>query len=121
LATTVVAPWLEIIILFLPEILSMFGLGSGSGIANYINKIENDLIPQVCAELRTKVKDSLQAMRDKVFKNIEDDYAVKMNNFTLILEKLTNDKNTNIQFSQSQIENLKIYIDQWNNILNRLD
>lgn len=121
LATTIIAPWLEIILLFLPEILQLFGLGSGGGIMTYINKIENDLIPQVCAELRTKVKESLQTVKDEIFKNIENDFSDKLNSYSSILEKLMSEKNQNIQNTQSQIEKFRIFIDQWNAILNRLN
>jgi GTP-binding protein EngB required for normal cell division len=68
ITTTIVAPWIEVVILFLPEILSMIGKfmrDPEAEQAELRNRIEVEAIPRIIAKLRPTVEESLtQALAD---------------------------------------------------------
>lgn len=72
IATTTVAPWLEIIILFLPEILKLFGVGGrNSQIEKVRSSIENEVIPQIVSKLRPAIQESLVDVESQLLEDIE--------------------------------------------------
>ncbi|MEW9053431.1 MAG: dynamin family protein [Neobacillus sp.] len=73
IATTAVAPWLEIIILFLPEILKLFGVGGrDSQVEKLRSSIENEVIPQIISKLRPAIQESLIEVENQLLQDIED-------------------------------------------------
>lgn len=72
IATTAVAPWLEIIILFLPEILKLFGVGGRNRqIEKVRSSIENEVIPLIVSKLRPAIKESLVDMESQLLQDLE--------------------------------------------------
>lgn len=77
IATTAVAPWLEIIILFLPEILKLLGIGGKQSQVNKIKQsIESEVIPQVIEKLRPAIEMSLVEMEEVMMQELEENLAL---------------------------------------------
>ncbi|AHN24458.1 dynamin family protein [Lysinibacillus varians] len=73
IATTAVAPWLEIIILFLPEILKLLGVGGKQSQVNKVKQsIESEVIPQVIEKLSPAIQESLAEMEDVMIEELEE-------------------------------------------------
>lgn len=71
--TSAVAPWLELIIIFLPEILKLFGVGSKQGQLDKVrSSIETDVIPKIIDKLRPVVKESLEEMEQQLVEDLEE-------------------------------------------------
>lgn len=72
ITTTVVAPWLEIVLLFLPELLKIFGVG---GMDSQIEKvrvsIENEVIPQIIEKLQPSIQESLLDIESQLMEDLE--------------------------------------------------
>lgn len=90
-ATSVVAPWLELIIIFLPDIIKLFGGGSND--SQYKNKV-NEVIPQIVQKLTPEVENSLAQMKEDMLADVEKQFEEKMNNEVEILKKIKAEKET---------------------------
>lgn len=79
ITTSAVAPWLEIIILFLPEILKMFGVGSEKAQLDKVKqKIEGEVIPQIVAKLTPAIQESLVEMEEMMIEELEQNLKMIM-------------------------------------------
>lgn len=79
ITTSAVAPWLEIIILFLPEILKMFGVGSEKTQLDKVKqKIEGEVIPQIVAKLTPAIQESLVEMEAMMIEELEQNLKMIM-------------------------------------------
>jgi predicted GTPase len=79
ITTSAVAPWLEIIILFLPEILKMFGVGSEKAQLDKVKqKIEGEVIPQIVAKLTPAIQESLVEMEAMMIEELEQNLKMIM-------------------------------------------
>ncbi|ALQ66665.1 dynamin family protein [Bacillus thuringiensis] len=72
ITTSVVAPWLELIIVFLPEILKVFGIGGQKGKLEEVKKrIEVEVIPQIMDKLRPEIRNSLVEVEAELLEETE--------------------------------------------------
>ncbi|MGB3259386.1 dynamin family protein [Paenisporosarcina sp.] len=79
IATTAVAPWLELIILFLPEILKIIGVGGKeSQIAKVKSSIEAEVIPQIIVKLRPAIQESLVEIEAQLIEELEVNMKLMM-------------------------------------------
>lgn len=98
ITTSVVAPWLELIIVFLPEILKVFGIGGQKSQTDKIKKkIEDEIIPQIMDKLRPEIRSSLAAVEAELLEETE----VKMAELISIEEDALKSAK---QMKQNQIE-----------------
>ena len=110
IATTAVAPWLEIIILFLPEILKLFGVGGrGSQVQKVRGSIENDVIPQIVSKLRPAIQDSIVDIENQLLTDIEDSIGLAI---SLEEEALTKARERQEQTNQEHTSLVKSYDDK---------
>lgn len=73
IATTAIAPWLELIILFLPEILKVIGIGGKNSQINKVKQsIENQVIPQIIEKLRPEIEKSLVEVEQTLLEELEN-------------------------------------------------
>lgn len=70
-ATNVVAPWLELIIIFLPNILKLFGMGNKGESLN--NKVNNEIIPQIVSRMQPEIEKSLMEMKEDMIQKVEEE------------------------------------------------
>lgn len=72
ITTSVVAPWIELIIVFLPDILKLFGvLNKSTQMDNLKRKVENEIIPQIVSKMSLEIEKSLQSLENEIMEEIE--------------------------------------------------
>ena len=109
--TSVIAPWLELILIFLPDILKIFGVVSEKKqIEKIKTKIENELVGQIIFKLTPEIEKSLI--------DLEEDYMAQLQEqFNAQLEAI---KNTLEQAKKSKVEKIeqqKDYLETINNAI----
>lgn len=77
ITTTFIAPWLELVIMFLPEILKLFSGLVGKGkerqaIEQIKQKIVNEIIPQIISKLDPEIDNALSEMQDKLMSDVSE-------------------------------------------------
>lgn len=73
ITTTAVAPWLELIIIFLPEILKLLGIGGQNSQRDKVKKkIENEIIPQIIEKLNSAISESLKEVEAELIEETEN-------------------------------------------------
>lgn len=73
IATTIVAPWIELIILFLPDILNVFGRIAESSKKDEIKgKVRTEIIPNIIKKLESEVDNSLMALSEELINEMEE-------------------------------------------------
>ena len=67
--TDVIAPWLELVLIFLPEILRLIGKTREK--IEIRNKVNNEIIPQITERLRPEILRSVQQIKDRMIEESE--------------------------------------------------
>lgn len=110
ITTTVVAPWIELILVFLPDILRLYGMLNQSNQMDTLKrKVENEIIPQIVSKMSVEIEKSLQFLENEMVEEIQDkinalidvesealNVALKMKNskqleYDLLLKDVQND------------------------------
>ena len=110
ITTTVVAPWIELILVFLPDILRLYGMLNQSNQMDTLKrKVENEIIPQIVSKMSVQIEKSLQFLENEMVEEIQDkinalidvesealNVALKMKNskqleYDLLLKDVQND------------------------------
>lgn len=96
ITTSAVAPWLELIIVFLPEILKLFNFwGENSRNEEIKNTLEYEIIPNIVLKMSPAIDESLNemklAMMDELTQNIED--LLKVENEAILEAMKMKEKN----------------------------
>ncbi len=71
IATSAIAPWLELIIVFLPDIIKLFGRGNKE--ESLKNKVNNEIIPQIVEQLRPEIQNSLSDIKEEMICQVEEE------------------------------------------------
>lgn len=72
ITTSVVAPWIELVVLFLPEIFKLFGaLDKSSQLSSIKLKVENEIIPQIVSKMEGEIGASLKDLEAEMIQDIE--------------------------------------------------
>lgn len=72
ISTSVVAPWLELIIVFLPDILRLFGFfKEKSQLEEVKRKVEKEIIPQIVLKMSVEIENSLSELENSMLEEIE--------------------------------------------------
>lgn len=120
--TTIIAPWLELIILFMPELFKFFSSFIEGNQADKIKmKIENEMIPQIISELRPKIKESLNSIQKDMFLDIEKSIENDLKSISESLEQAKIEKEKVIEKSDNEITQITQVINEWNLIINELN
>lgn len=88
-ATSVVAPWLELILIFLPEIFKIFG---GNSEERQLKNKVNEVIPQIIQKLTPEIENSLVQMKEDMLEEVEKQFEERMANEVEMLEKIKSEK-----------------------------
>lgn len=111
--TGVVAPWLELIIVFLPDILNLFGAISGNSKQEKIReKVERDIIPQVIDKLRPEVEKSLEVIKHDFMNDLMNDIQSKKADLENGLNQAIQMKKMKTEEFDSKIEEMKNDIEE---------
>ncbi len=70
-ATGMIAPWLELIIIFLPDVLKLFAGGGRDKALR--EKVQNEIIPQIVNRLRPEIEKTLMEMKEEMVLQAEDE------------------------------------------------
>jgi len=88
IATSVVAPWLEIIIFFLPEIIKGLKAIFGKKPEDEAKvKIQTEIIPQILAKLEPKIEESLSEFKQERISEIQAEFNKLLDIETAALEE----------------------------------
>lgn len=117
-ATSVVAPWLELVIIFLPEIISFLQNTFGENREEKLSRqIEQQVIPQICSRLQPQIHDSLVEVEQEMLADIEAKYNTIIENNCDTLEGLKRAKESNSQ----DIVQQKVQIESAINIIDNIE
>lgn len=93
LTTSVAAPWLELIIIFLPDIIGALNNLLGRSKEEKLREcIEREVIPQICEKLRPEIREALLRVEDESLTEIEDEFQVTLDNEISALQRLKDEK-----------------------------
>lgn len=121
LTTSVVAPWLEFIIIFLPEIMELLGKLFGQSAEEKIReRIRQIVIPEICEKLRPKVEETLAEIADDMLEEVENSYNEAIQMEINVLSELKQEKEGKRLQIEEQRNKLLAGINCFNNILNNL-
>lgn len=101
--TNVIAPWLEIIILFMPEIIKLF-VNEENQIKN---QIETKVIPQINMKLRPQIISALSQVKNEFIEKIRADVEENKNELVDSLNKAIKEKDVTITDFDKWKENIK--------------
>lgn len=88
--TNVIAPILELVLIFLPDILSF--------VSKYFERnkvqeqIENVAIPRLCGELAPKIKESMDSVQSSLMQEIEEKFQTEIEEQMKVLRQLQSSK-----------------------------
>lgn len=107
LTTSVVAPWLELIIIFLPDIIGVLNNLIGRSKEEKLKAtIELEVIPQICEKLRPEIREALLRVEDERLTEIEEEFQITLDNEISALQQLKDEKEhrlSNIEQKKSDL------------------
>ena len=119
--TSIVSPWMELIIIFLPDILSVFRNIFGESKEDRLRReIEHNVIPEICARLRPEINKSMNELEEQMIDELNEQYQKLIENKTIELEKLQAEKNNRIAETEKQKETLRESIQGLNKIVKEI-
>lgn len=108
LATSVINPILEVLIILGPDLVNMIsGLFGPSKREKLSNKIENQVIPKIVEGLRSGVADNLKKSQAEMSEKVEEDLQTKLDTINDSIKQLKQertDKQLNIQQKQAKLD-----------------
>ncbi len=103
LATSVVAPWIELVIFFLPEIIKLF-----SNQDQHIQQqIETQVIPEITAKLRPEIKQNLFLIKEQFIQGMRNDVDRKKTELIASLQQAKVDKQSIKEQGQQVMDEIK--------------
>ena len=75
IATDFIVPWMELVIVFLPDIISLLGKLLGESELDHVkHNFENNVVPQICNKLFSQVRTGLESTTKRVL----NEYKVEL-------------------------------------------
>lgn len=109
--TSLVAPWIELVVIFLPEILKLFGVvGEKVKTEKIKNKIENELVEQIIFKLTPEVEKSLHALEEEYISELYDKFNEQLESLKITLEQAKASKSQKIEEQDEQIKKVNTAI-----------
>ncbi|MEH7252524.1 dynamin family protein [Neobacillus niacini] len=103
LATSVVAPWIELVIFFLPEIIKLF-----SNQDQHIQQqIETQVIPEITSKLRPEIKQNLFLIKEQFIQEMRNDVERNKSELIASLQQAKVDKQSIQEQGQQVIGEIK--------------
>ena len=106
--TNIVAPWLELILIFLPDILSLaqkvFGESPEEAM---VRQIEERVIPQICARLQPEVERAAADMEEELVQETEHEYQAAMEREAEALQQIEQERTDRQQDIEQQKQDLQ--------------
>lgn len=109
--TSFVAPWLEIIIIFLPEILKVFGAMNENNQRDALkNRIRNEVIPNIIYKIGPSIDESLQMIEEEISRETERELENLIEIETSALDEIMKRKNEKIEEFDTFINGIEQHI-----------
>lgn len=113
IVTAVVAPWIELILFFLPDILKVFGFNSKEKQIEKIKvEIENQAIPQIVGKIGNNIGDSLENVKEQVLADLKKEIEEEMEDLYTSLKQSIEDKQKAEHDFNNYLQDLKNDIDE---------
>ena len=91
--TSIIAPWLELVIIFLPEILGALNSILGTSREEKLQKhIEQIAIPQICDKLRPEIQSAMLDIEEDQLAMLKEKFQTTLDNEISALENLKQEK-----------------------------
>ena len=91
--TSIIAPWLELVIIFLPEILGALNSILGSSREKKLQQhIEQIAIPQICDKLRPEIQSAMHDIEEEQLAMLKEKFQITLDNEISALENLKHEK-----------------------------
>ncbi|GEM_PF-1672568 len=107
-ATTVVAPWLEVVLLFLPEIMQVVGFfGKGYEKSKLTSMVRERIIPDLMSKISETIDPDLLELEKQDMAFIEESYKAKIQNEIDAMEsaeQMKNEKKTEFELLMKNVE-----------------
>lgn len=121
ISTTVVAPWLELIIVFLPDILRLIGVFSEQNqMKDLKQKIDIEIIPQIVAKMSVEIEKSLSELEEGMLGEIAEKINSLIASETAALQSALTLRNTRLEEYQRIQEDTVSDIRSVNEMVDRL-
>lgn len=106
--TNIVAPWLELILIFLPDILSLAQKVFGESPEEAMERqIEERVIPQICARLQPEVERAASDMEEELVQEAEHEYQAAMEREAEALQQIEQERTDRQQDIEQQKQDLQ--------------
>lgn len=106
--TNIVAPWLELILIFLPDILSLAQKVFGESPEEAMERqIEERVIPQICARLQPEVERAAADMEEELVQEAEHEYQAAMEREAEALQQIEQERTDRQQDIEQQKQDLQ--------------
>jgi predicted GTPase len=102
LATSVVAPWIELVIFFLPEIIKLFSNQD----QQIRQQIETQVIPEITAKLRPEIKQNLMTIKEQFIQEMRNEIERNKSELVSSLQQAKVDKQKIQQEGQKVVEEI---------------
>lgn len=117
-ATNVVAPWLELIIIFLPNILKLFSMGNKDD--SIKNKVNNEIIPQIVSRIQPEIEKTLMELKENMIQQTEEEIGSLIDSEMESLEiAKENREKRNLEYDE-KIGEIQKDIDEIHNMLEHI-
>jgi GTP-binding protein EngB required for normal cell division len=103
LVTSVVAPWIELVIFFLPEIIKLFSNQD----QQIQEQIEKQVIPEIVGKLRPEIKQNLMTIKEQFIQEMRKEIESSKSELITSLQKAKEDKQMIEQEGQQAIDEIK--------------
>lgn len=122
LTTSVVAPWLELIIIFLPDIIGVLNNLLGRSQEEKLKEcIEREVIPQICDRLRPEIREALLKVEDERLTEIEEEFQVTLDNEISALQQLKDEKEHRLTNTEQEKADLSKDIRRLEEIISEIE
>ena len=108
LATSVVAPWIELIIFFLPEIIKIFSNQD----QQIQDQIEGNVIPEIIAKLRPEIKQNLIQIKEQFIEEMRAEIEKDKIDIVSSLQQAKEDKQQSQQEGHKVIDEIQSAIEE---------
>ena len=116
--TDTVAPWLELILIFLPDIIELVGKLIQS--SELKNKVKSEVIPQIVERLRPEIENSVQNIKDQMLEETVAQIRDMINNEAEALEQAKKTKKVRAEDINSRLCDVDKDIERMTEIVNSL-
>ena len=119
--TSFIAPALELVIIFLPEIIGLINkIAENSNNESLKDEILHNIIPTICSDLRQKLSEKLQEIEDKQLVELQSEFNNNLDDLVMRMENAKKEKEQNINRVKTQLEALDKAYKELEEILNNL-